>query len=117
MRTSYSRGKHWARHYHGRRTIGGCLVHAGNDLLDKHLPVHPVSPGGFDKATKHRFSCFTSPNQLSQRSAIPAKTPYSSRSRLFLPLDWTFDDWVLAEVEAAEIHLYVPFACVASSVT
>jgi hypothetical protein len=23
-------------------------VHAGDDLLDKHLSVHPVSPGGFD---------------------------------------------------------------------
>jgi len=37
----------------------------------------------------------------------------SRRSRLFLPLDRAFDDWVVVEVEAAEVYLDVPFACFA----
>ena len=48
MNTSYSRSTNRARRYRGERTLGGCLVYAGDDLLDKHLAVHPVSPGGFD---------------------------------------------------------------------
>ena len=48
MRTSYTQRKHRARRYHGKRTLGGCLVYAGDELLDKHLNVHPVAPGGFD---------------------------------------------------------------------
>ena len=48
MKTSYSRSTNRARRYRGERTLGGCLVYAGDDLLDKHLSVHPVSPGGFD---------------------------------------------------------------------
>ncbi len=48
MKTSYSRSTNRARRYRGERTLGGCLVYAGDDLLDKHLTVHPVSPGGFD---------------------------------------------------------------------
>ena len=48
MSTNYRRSTHRARRYRGERTVGGCLVYAGDDLLDKHLFVHPVSPGGFD---------------------------------------------------------------------
>ena len=48
MITNYRRSTHRARRYRGERTVGGCLVYAGDDLLDKHLFVHPVSPGGFD---------------------------------------------------------------------
>ena len=48
MSTNYRRSTHRARRYRGERTIGGSLVYAGDDLLDKHLFVHPVSPGGFD---------------------------------------------------------------------
>ena len=48
MTTSYRRSKYRARKYHGERTLGGCLVYAGDDPLDKHLFVHSVSPGGFD---------------------------------------------------------------------
>jgi|APHM01.1.fsa_nt_gi hypothetical protein len=48
MSTDYRRSTHRARRYRGDRTIGGNLVYAGDDLLDKHLFVHPVSPGGFD---------------------------------------------------------------------
>jgi len=48
MKTSYSRSTNRARRYRGERTLGGCLVYAGDDLLDKYLAVHPVSPGGFD---------------------------------------------------------------------
>ena len=48
MKTSYSQSKYRARRYRGERTLGGCLVYAGDDLLDKHLMVHSVSPGGFD---------------------------------------------------------------------
>ena len=48
MTTNYRRSTHRARRYRGERTVGGCLVYAGDDLLDKHLFVHPVSPGGFD---------------------------------------------------------------------
>ena len=35
---------------------------------------------------------------------------------LFLPLDGAFDDWIIVEVEAAEVYLDVPFACFALSV-
>ena len=48
MSTNYRRSTHRARRYRGERTVGGCLVYAGDDILDKHLFVHPVSPGGFD---------------------------------------------------------------------
>ena len=48
MSTNYRRSTHRARRYRGERTVGGCLVYAGDDLLDKHLFVHPVSLGGFD---------------------------------------------------------------------
>jgi membrane protease YdiL (CAAX protease family) len=48
MHTSYRRSTHRARSYRGERTFGGCLVYAGDTLLDKHLFVHRVSPGGFD---------------------------------------------------------------------
>ena len=48
MSTNYRRSTHRARQYRGERTIGGTLVYAGDALLDKHLFVHPVSPGGFD---------------------------------------------------------------------
>jgi hypothetical protein len=48
MSTNYRRSTHRARRYRGERTIGGTLVYAGDALLDKHLFVHPVSPGGFD---------------------------------------------------------------------
>jgi hypothetical protein len=48
MHTSYRRSIHRARSYRGERTFGGCLVYAGDTLLDKHLFVHRVSPGGFD---------------------------------------------------------------------
>jgi hypothetical protein len=48
MNTSYRQSRHRARRYHGERTLGGCLVYAEEDLLDKHLFVHRVSPGGFD---------------------------------------------------------------------
>jgi len=48
MSTNYRRATHRARRYRGERTIGGTLVYAGDKLLDKHLFVHPVSPGGFD---------------------------------------------------------------------
>ena len=48
MSTNYRRSTHRARRYRGERTIGGTLVYAGDALLNKHLFVHPVSPGGFD---------------------------------------------------------------------
>jgi hypothetical protein len=48
MTTDYRRSTHRARRYRGERTVGGCLVYAGDNLLDKHLFVHAVSPGGFD---------------------------------------------------------------------
>ncbi|MFC6942826.1 DUF6166 domain-containing protein [Salinirubellus sp. GCM10025818] len=48
MHTSYRRSAHRARSYRGEQTFGGCLVYAGETLLDKHLFVHRVSPGVFD---------------------------------------------------------------------
>jgi hypothetical protein len=34
--------------YRGERSIGGNFVYSGENLLDKHLFVHRVAPGGFD---------------------------------------------------------------------
>jgi len=48
MSTNCRRSTHRARRYRGERTIGGTLVYAGDTLLNKHLFVHSVSPGGFD---------------------------------------------------------------------
>ena len=48
-KTAYERkSKYRAREYRGERGVGGNIVHAGNHLLDKHLFVHRVAPGGFD---------------------------------------------------------------------
>ena len=48
-KTDYERkSKYKAREYHGERGIGGNIVYAGDTLLDKHLFVHRVAPGGFD---------------------------------------------------------------------
>lgn len=47
--TDYSRTTKWkTESYRGERSIGGNFVHAGDALLDKHLFVHRVAPGGFD---------------------------------------------------------------------
>jgi hypothetical protein len=48
-KTDYERKrKYKAREYRGERDIGGNIVYAGDHLLDKHLFVHRVAPGGFD---------------------------------------------------------------------
>jgi hypothetical protein len=48
-KTDYERkSKYKAREYRGERGIGGNIVYAGDNLLDKHLFVHRVAPGGFD---------------------------------------------------------------------
>ena len=36
------------KEYRSERGIGGNIVSAGDNLLDKHLFVHRVAPGGFD---------------------------------------------------------------------
>lgn len=47
--TDYARkSKYKSNEYHGERGLGGNLVYAGDTLLDKHLFVHEVAPGGFD---------------------------------------------------------------------
>ncbi|AXG11927.1 DUF6166 domain-containing protein [Haloplanus rubicundus] len=48
-KTDYSRKTKWKhKTYRGERGVGGNFVYAGDDLLDKHLFVHRVAPGGFD---------------------------------------------------------------------
>lgn len=48
-KTDYKRTtKYKTSEYHGERSVGGNIVHAGDHLLDKHLFVHRVAPGGFD---------------------------------------------------------------------
>jgi hypothetical protein len=48
-KTAYERkSKYRAKEYRGERGVGGNIVYAGNHLLDKHLFVHRVAPGGFD---------------------------------------------------------------------
>lgn len=48
-KTDYSRKTKWkTESYRGERSIGGNFVYAGDTLLDKHLFVHRVAPGGFD---------------------------------------------------------------------
>lgn len=48
-KTDYARkSKYKANKYRGERGLGGNLVYAGDTLLDKHLFVHRVAPGGFD---------------------------------------------------------------------
>jgi hypothetical protein len=48
-KTDYSRKTKWKhKTYRGERGVGGNFVHAGDNLLDKHLFVHRVAPGGFD---------------------------------------------------------------------
>ncbi|MFQ3293097.1 MAG: hypothetical protein ACI8VE_000153 [Natrialbaceae archaeon] len=48
-KTDYSRKTKWQTEpYRGERSVGGNFVYSGNSLLDKHLFVHRVSPGGFD---------------------------------------------------------------------
>jgi hypothetical protein len=48
-KTAYERKSKWkATVYRGERTIGGNIVYAGENLLDKHLFVHNAAQGGFD---------------------------------------------------------------------
>jgi len=48
-KTDYSRKTKWKyKPYRGERGVGGNFVYAGDNLLDKHLFVHRVAPGGFD---------------------------------------------------------------------
>ena len=48
-KTDYSRKTKWKTEpYRGERGVGGNFVYSGENLLDKHLFVHRVSPGGFD---------------------------------------------------------------------
>jgi hypothetical protein len=48
-KTDYSRKTKWKyKTYRGERSVGGNFVYAGDNLLDKHLFVHRVAPGGFD---------------------------------------------------------------------
>jgi hypothetical protein len=48
-KTDYSRKTKWKNEpYRGERGVGGNFVYAGDNLLDKHLFVHRVAPGGFD---------------------------------------------------------------------
>ena len=48
-KTDYERKtKYKTTTYRGERGLGGNIVHAGDTLLDKHLFVHSVAPGGFD---------------------------------------------------------------------
>jgi len=48
-KTDYSRKTKWKyKPYRGERSVGGNFVYAGDNLLDKHLFVHRVAPGGFD---------------------------------------------------------------------
>lgn len=48
-KTAYSRKRKYKAHeYHGERGVGGNLVYAGENVLDKHLFVHRAAPGGFD---------------------------------------------------------------------
>jgi hypothetical protein len=48
-KTDYSRKTKWKhKPYRGERGVGGNFVYAGDNLLDKHLFVHRVAPGGFN---------------------------------------------------------------------
>lgn len=48
-KTDYERKtKYKTREYRGERGVGGNIVYAGENLLDTHLFVHRVAPGGFD---------------------------------------------------------------------
>jgi len=48
-KTDYSRKTKWKyKPYRGELGVGGNFVYAGDNLLDKHLFVHRVAPGGFD---------------------------------------------------------------------
>jgi len=48
-KTDYARKTKWKKGpYRGERGVGGNVVYADTSLLDKHLFVHNVSPGGFD---------------------------------------------------------------------
>jgi hypothetical protein len=48
-KTDYSRKTKWKTEpYRGERNVGGNFVYSGDNLLDKHLFVHRVAPGGFD---------------------------------------------------------------------
>ena len=49
IKTDYSRKTKWKNEpYRGKRSVGGNFVYSGDNLLDKHLFVHRVAPGGFD---------------------------------------------------------------------
>jgi hypothetical protein len=48
-KTDYSRKTKWKNEpYRGERSIGGNFVYSDENMLDKHLFVHRVAPGGFD---------------------------------------------------------------------
>ncbi|WP_251344570.1 DUF6166 domain-containing protein [Haloplanus halophilus] len=71
-KTDYSRKTKWKTGpYRGERSIGGNFVYSGENLLDKHLFVHRVAPGGFD------WGCDASDEKAGQL-AIALLAPFKS---------------------------------------
>jgi hypothetical protein len=113
MNSSYRRSTHRARSYRGERTFGGCLVYAGEDLLDKHLFVHRVSPGGFDRGphADDDRACQLAIALLAPTFGLEvAVDDYHLFATNFVKCELTGDSWTVRSQDLKQSDLRTKFA-------
>jgi len=113
MNTSYRRSRHRARRYRGERIFGGRLVYAGEDLLDKHLFVHRVSPSGFDwgpDADDDRACQLTIALLAPTFGLEVAVDDYHLFATNFVKCELTGDSWTVRSQDLKQSDLRTKFA-------
>jgi len=104
-KTDYSRTTKWkTESYRGERSIGGNFVYSGENLLDKHLFVHRVAPGGFDwgpHASDGKASQLAIALLAPLRGVDYAIENYHLFAENFVRRELTGDSW---EVKRSDFH-------------